>query len=317
MAPSDATASDHRQPTDLVMSEQLDVVDAQVPPADVSTEDLAPIDVATPDVSLDAGCGDVWPSCEARPAAAVSTTLAALWTENPARPSFRWVSGAVVTAVSRGGCVAGSACQIFVQEPGAATTLDEVAHRAIKVFVSSAAAGRFATVRVGDRVDLAAHAWRYDVGGQNELLLQIADSCSLRGCMQRTGSGTVTAVRATLASLASVMAYETTYGPVLVRFEGVSATTDMSSPLDSTTGGLFTTGATPDAGFSGVPISVSPFFLPAGRFTGFSGAQRIRFTSLTGVFGMFIPSTPGPDGGVRRLLQVYPRTVDDLVISTM
>jgi hypothetical protein len=276
---------------------------------DVSTHDAAS-DTSTPD----AGCGTTWPTCDTMPSSATPTTIASLWTANPSRPEFRWVSGAVVTAISRGGCVAGSACQIFVQEPTTATTVAEAAHHAIKVFISAASASRFVSIRLGDQVNIAAYAWRYNVNGQNELLLQVADSCSLRGCMTRTGLGSIVPVTATLDGIGSVMAYENTIGPVLVRLENVSATTDMTTPLTSTTGGLFVAGMAVDGGRSET-VSVSPFFLPDSRFVGFTAAQRIRFTSLVGVFGMFIP-TPTSDGGVSpRYLQIYPRALADL--STM
>ncbi len=286
--------------------------DASAPDAasDASAPDAAS-DVAS-DVTVDAGCGATWPSCDARPSAAMASTIEAVWTMNPSRPTFVWVSGAVVTAISRGGCASGSACQVFVQEPTGATTLADAAHHAIKVFISAASSARFTTIRVGDRVDVAAYAWRYNVSGQNELLLQVADSCSLRGCMARTGDGTLASVPATLSALASVNAYETGIGPVLVRLADVQATTDATTPLTSTTGGLFATGTPFDAGL-GEPVSVSPFFLPDSHFVGYTASQRLRFTSLTGVFGMFMPSGSPGDGGVAKYLQIYPRTTGDLV----
>jgi hypothetical protein len=281
---------------------------------EVSTPDAAPDAPSSDAPSPDAGCGSAWPVCTAMPLGATPATIAALWAANPSRPEFHWVSGVVVTAISRGACVAGSACQIFVQEPTSATRVTEAAHHAIKVFISAASASRFVDIRLGDQLNIAAYAWRYNVNGQNELLLQIADSCSLRGCVARTGMGNVVPVTTTLDALGSVMAYESTIGPVLVRLENVSATTDMTTPLTSTTGGLFVAGTSVDSGRAET-VSVSPFFMPDSRFAGFTAAQRIRFTSLVGVFGMFIP-TPTSDGGVTaRYLQIYPRALADL--STM
>jgi hypothetical protein len=300
--------------------------DVATPPdvaIDLGTDTAASFDAppdlpSTPDVAVDrgpvdAGCGATWPSCDARPAGATASTILELWAADPSTPSFRWVSGVVVTGISRNGCTAGTACQIIVQDPAGGSTLESVAHRAIKVFVSAATASRFVDVRVGDRVDVAASAWRYTVGGQHELLLQVADSCTLRGCMARTGTGTVTPALATLAALGSVNAYESTYGPVLVRLEGVGAATDATTPLTSTTGGMYVLGASFDGGL-GVPVSLSPFFLPGSQFIGYSAGQRLRFTSVVGVFGMFIPSTPLADGGLAKYLEVYPRTTGDLTL---
>jgi hypothetical protein len=301
--------------------------DARAP--DVSAPDVGESDVAQPDVTApgdapgdatpadaapaDAGCGSTWPTCDARPTTAMATTISSLWMADPMRPTFSWVSGVVVTAISRGGCAAGSACQIYVQEPTGATTLTDAARHAIKVFISAASSSRFTSIRVGDRVDVAAWAWRYTISGQNELLLQVADSCSLRGCMTRTGDGVIDPVPATLSALGSVAAYESTVGPVLVRFSDVAATTDPATPLESTTGGLFVPGVPLDGGRAEA-ISVSPFFMPGSRFVGYTASQRLRFTTLTGVFGMFIPSGASSDGGVAKYLQVYPRSTMDLVV---
>ncbi len=319
---SDVSASD--APTSDVKAVDVAQLDAAAP--DVIAPDVTAPDVTAPDVSVDApatpdvaadvgpddaGCGSTWPTCDARPAGATATSISALWTADPMRPTFSWVSGVVVTAISRGACSAGTACQIYVQEPTGATTLADAAHHAIKVFISAASASRFTAIHVGDRVDVAASAWRYNVSGQNELLLQVADSCSLRGCMTRTGDGVIAPVPATLSALGSVTAYESTVGPVLVRFTDVAATTDATTPLQSTTGGLYVPGVALDGGRSEA-ISVSPFFMPGSRFVGYTASQRLRFSSLTGVFGMFIPTSTS-DAGVAKYLQVYPRTVDDLV----
>ena len=315
---SDVTASD---------VQTVDVTSPDVTTPDVTTPDASAPDATAPDVAVDtpvardvatdlgpddAGCGSAWPTCDARPAAAAATSISALWMADPMRPTFSWVSGVVVTAISRGACSAGTACQIYVQEPTGATTLADATHHAIKVFISAASSSRFTTIHVGDRVDIAAWAWRYNISGQNELLLQVADSCSLRGCMTRTGDGVIAPVPATLSALGSVAAYESTVGPVLVRFTDVAATTDATTPLQSTTGGLFVPGMTLDGGRTEA-ISVSPFFMPGSRFVGYTASQRLRFTSLTGVFGMFIPTSTS-DAGVAKYLQVYPRTVDDLVV---
>src|SRR5205807_3549888 len=107
-------------------------------------------------------------------------------------------------------------CNVFLQDPGTYASLAEAAHHAIKIFVSPAAASHFVGIAVGDQVDVAGWAWRYTVGGENEILLQVADA-PLRGCFKKTGTGTIASVDATLVDLGSISAYEDTYGPVLVK----------------------------------------------------------------------------------------------------
>lgn len=280
-------------------------VDTLVAPVDAEDAgDLGVGDAA--DVATDTGL--TWPSCDSKPDGATTSTIAAIWAAEPKPARFTWVSGAVVTAVSYGGCVSDKACQIFVQE-GSATTLAEAAKKAIKVFVSAKAASRFTGIAAGDRVDVAAWAWRYDVGGQNELLLQVNDV--YRGCAKKTGTGTITPVPATLAELGSVAAYETQYGPVLVKVSNVSGKTEASL---SSTFALWPTGGF-DAGTSAI-VSLSPHTLPSGTFTGLATSLRYDFSSVTGVFGMFIPTGGGVDGGApSKYLELYPRSMSEMVIK--
>jgi len=295
------------------------------PLADASVDDSATLDTGAPDTStiedtfvpVDTGSdasdtGDLgvtdappaWPSCDSKPTDAATSTIAQLWVDDPKTPKFTWVSGAIVTGVSYNGCAAERACQIVVQE-GTATTLATAARHAIKLFVSAKAASRFIGIAVGDRLDIAAYAWRYNLGGQRELLLQVNDL--LRGCAKKTGTGTIDAVPATLAELGSVAAYEDTYGPVLVRVADVSGRTDTALTM--------TFGLWPTSGFDAgsMPIvSASPYYLTAGAFTGIAATTRYDFASITGVYGLFVPD-PGDAGAATKYLHIYPRTMSEVV----
>ncbi len=283
---------------------------------DTNVDDtLVGTDTAADTSTTDGGSGDSdapapWPTCDAQPAGTLTTTIDAIWTASATKPAFDWVSGAYVTAVSQGGCSAGKACQIFLADATSYTSLGTAAHHAIKIFVSAAGGTHFTGIAVGDKVDTAGYGWRYNVGGQNEILLEVNDL--LRGCIKKTGTGTVVPVDATLSDLNSVAAYETTYGPVLVKLTGISGT---PTSVSTETFGIYTTGgfdAGTDAGTSSV-VSLSPFFLPGGTFAGlgFTGGTKINFTSIVGVFGVFIPSAA--DAGVpTKYLELYPRTGADI-----
>lgn len=275
---------------------------------DTGSDTFVPTEDASDAAALDAETGPDWPTCDSKPDGTTTSTIPALWATNPTAPVYSWVSGVVVTAVSGGGCAADKACQLFVQQESADTTLAAVAKKAIKVFVSAKAGSRFTGIVPGDKVDVAAHAWRYNVTGQNELLLQVNDA--LRGCIKKTGTGTITPVPATLPDLATAAAYETQYGPVLVTVSNVTGDTD-----DALTKifGLRAT-ASGDAG-APQPVSVSPYCLPGYAFTGMTTLKRYDFNSITGVFGMFIPSTTTDAGTPPKFLVVYPRTMSDLSIQ--
>lgn len=259
--------------------------------------------------AADADSGPTWPSCDSKPTGTTTATIPALWTANPSSPTYSWVSGVIVTAVTGGGCVAGKACDIYVQEQGTETTLAGAAHKAMKVFVSDKASSHFTGIAPGDKVDLAAHAWRYTVGGQNELLLQVNDA--IRGCIKKTGTGSVAAVPATLMDL-SVSAYETN-GPVLITLSNVTADTDAAS-LSKTTNAMFPTTGGFEAG-TFEKTSLSPFCLAGGAFTGMTTSKRYDFTSVTGVFSMYIPGATTDAGLLVKILELCPRTMTDVVIK--
>jgi hypothetical protein len=248
------------------------------------------------------GTGGGWPTCEAKPADVPDKTLHEIWMEDPVSPTQVWVSGAYVTAVSQNGCVADQACQFFVQEAPQFLDLADASQRSLKVFASAPTAVHFVGIAVGDKVDVQAWAWRYNVDGQNELLLQVNQQ--LPGCAKKVGQGAPVPVSATLADL-TIQSYEVDRGPVFVKVDGVSG----KPHLPAETFGLWTTGKidmSPDG-----PTSLSPFFLDGAAFTGLTAEKIHDFTSVTGVFGLFVP----PADPLVKYKEIYPRTMADVVIK--
>ncbi len=246
--------------------------------------------------------GGGWPTCDAKPDNVPEKTIHEIWLEDPAAPTEVWVSGGFVTAVSQGGCVSGAACQFFIQEVPQFVDLADATQRSIKVFASASTASHFVGIAVGDQVDVQAWAWRYNVDGQNELLLQV--NLQLPGCAKKVGDAAPAPVTATLADLL-VTAYEYDRGPLFVKLEGVSG----KPHLPAETFGMWPTGQidmSPDG-----PTSMSPFFLSGAAFTGLTAEKIHDFTSVTGVFGLFVP----PGDPIVKYKEVYVRTMADVVIK--
>lgn len=204
--------------------------------------------------------------------------------------------GVFVTGVTKGGCVAGSACQIFVQQSESFADLAAGSQQAIKMFISGNTATHFVGVKVGDKVDVDAWAWRYNLNGQNELLLQV--NLNLEGCAKPVGTGNPQPVTAELTQL-TLTAYEETVGPLLVKVNGVSG----KPQLPNETFGLWKTGVFVEAGPETI-VSLSPYLLSGGAFTGLPQGTTTKFSSVTGVFGLFSP-TADPSAKYK---EIYPRT---------
>ena len=248
--------------------------------------------------SAGTGGGFMWPTCDAPEPGAVQKTLHQIWLDNPAAPTEVWSPGLFVTGVSKGGCQAGAACQIFVQQKEDLVTLAGATQQSLKMFISANTAFHFLGIKVGDKVDVDAHAWRYNVGGENELLLQV--SLALPGCAKVVGSGNPVPVKASLSDF-TVAAYEDTLGPVLVTVDVVSGTPQMPAQTFAI---LNTKGGFSDAGVATI-TSLSPYFMPGGVFTGYAAmntGSKHDFASVTGVFGIFIPT-----GSMTKYEEIYPR----------
>jgi hypothetical protein len=248
-----------------------------------------------------------WPDCNTQPPNVPTKTIPQIWAANYSTETQVWISGAYVTGVSGGACSAGRACQFFVQDATSYANLSAAAKHGIKVFVSAATASYFTGVRAGDRVDVMGWAWRYDVSGEHELLVQV--NAALPGCFKKVGAGVPTPVAVSDMSPLTVAGYEDTYGPVLVQVSNVSGRPD---PTPTTTFGIWPTGAFPEGSIP--QQSVSPYFLQNGAFTSlYTDGGVMRFTSITGVFGLFVPASDG--GAATKYVEIYPRTMSEIVVQ--
>jgi hypothetical protein len=235
---------------------------------------------------------------------AVQKTIHEIYVDNPAQPTQVWVPGVYVTAVSQGGCVAGTACQIFVQQDLSYSDLTAGSGQAIKLFVSANTATHFTQVQVGQKVDIDAWAWRYNVNQPEELLLQV--NLQNKGCAKVVGSGDAQPLTVGLTQL--MFANYDTVGPLLVKVLTPSGTPQAADQ----TFGLFIKGSFVDAGVDNV-VSLSPYFLSGGTFGAFTAANYGHindFTFVTGVFGVFVPM-----GSMQRYREIYPRTAAEYPVA--
>jgi hypothetical protein len=274
-------------------------------PAEVGPD--APLDALGDGPGPDQDSGNPWPTCDTQPSGVPDMTLPQIWTSNPTAPTEVWITGLFVTAISWGGCSSGNACQVFLQDAETFATFTAGAHHGMKLFISGPAAGHFATLQVGDRVNVYAHAWRYDLNpAQNELLLQVNNA--LRGCAKTVGTGAPTPIEGVELTDLTVDAYENTHGPLLVKVDGVSGKPAAANETFALwkTGGPFV-----EAGIETV-VNASPYFLSGGSFTTLptDGNTIVDFSSITGVFGLFVPSADGGAGA--KYLMLYPRTMTDM-----
>lgn len=278
---------------------------------DDAASEAAPVDAAD-DQTMDAipdHAGDVaepWPTCDTQPANVPTKTIAEIWQDDPSTATAVWTPNVIVTAISKGGCVAGSSCQIFLQTDETYASLTAGAHQAIKLWVSGNTAQYFTGVHVGDRVDVYANAWRYNVNPpQNELLLQV--NLQLRGCAKVVGTANPTPIANVQLSDLTLDAYEYGVGPLLVQVPTVSG----KPTAETETFALWTTGgALFDAAPEGI-VSASPYFLQGGAFSGLpnNGQTVVNFDYIAGVFGLFVPTG---DGSAAKYLEIYPRQMSEM-----
>jgi hypothetical protein len=226
-----------------------------------------------------------------------------VWTDDPAQPTPVWLSGVYVTAISGSACTESSGCQLFVQSAETFPSFAAGAHQAIRVLVFPPAVTDFVPLVVGDRIDLYGPAWRHTSGGQNELFVEI--SSSYPGCAKKVGSGNPTGIPGVTLDDLTLAAYETTHGPLLVTLQAVSG--KVKQPNE--TFALFKSFQIEDGGLANV-TSLSPFFLPNGVFVGWTAGNLVNFTSLTGVFGLFVPS-----GSSIKYEEIYVRSMGDAVVG--
>ncbi len=160
-----------------------------------------------------------------------------------------------VTAISSGGCVAGTACEIIVQQDLTYASLAEGAHHAIREWITSPTAKYFTALQVGDQVNAMAWAYRENEGGESELILHV-DTIE-PGCALTIGTGTPTPITGvTLDDLGSIAAYEQTYGPLLVEVADVTGTPKQPDQTFGL-GNTFYDGGADDAQI----VSLSPYYM--------------------------------------------------------
>jgi hypothetical protein len=290
-----------------------DMPDTYAPATDATPTDTG-TDVAIADTGTDAPPSDagpsVWPDCKTQPPNTTLMTLPEVWqNDDTSTPKGVFVTGVTVTAIGHGACTAGYACQLVVQD-GSYATLVAGAHHAIKVFASATTSKYFTGLTVGDKIDVSGFAWRYTLQNSNELLIEV--NVMLPGCSNKTGTNALTPVTGVTLDDFTVDHYEQTYGPLLVEVANVSG--KYTGPANVTFG-LYPTGVDggfPEAGATDI-VSLSPYFLPNGNFTGLAQGQVTKFTTITGIFDVFY--APPADGGTAatKYLELGPRTSADIV----
>ena len=249
--------------------------------------------------------GATWPTCDTQPSAAPSKTIVQIWADNAATETQVWVPGVFITAISGGACVSGTTCQIFVQQAETYASLAAGAKQGIKLRIASTVANYFASLKVGDKVDVLGYAWRYNLGGANEMAIQI--NSQLPGCAKKVGTGNPVAITGVQLTDLTVAAYEQTHGPLLVQLTTVTGKPALPTEIF----GLWKTGVgIGDAGPESL-VNASPFFLANGAFTGFTSGQPVDFKTLTGVFAVFSPFVEA--GTPPKYTVVYPRVMTEMV----
>lgn len=253
---------------------------------------------STTSTTSNGGAGGQWPDCLEAPDGVDTYRIEDIWDADPSEETPVWVPGVIVTAVSYGACSDGHQCSIFVQQDASYATVAAATHQSIQLTASSAVAGHFSDVAVGDRVDIYAHAVRSTYGGANELILQVNQL--YWGCALTVDSNvTVTPIDGVLVTDLSVQGYEQDYGPLFVRIQDVSGT-----PNDL--GDSFRIGPTGET-WVDPPVALHPYYLSGGQYPSASLtlSELNDFDYVQGVFAVFAPYTdPGP---APKYLQIHPR----------
>jgi hypothetical protein len=259
------------------------------------------------DAAADAPVEAGWPTCDMQPSGVTAKTIKQIWTDNPTSPTQVWVNGVYVTAVSGGGCNAGSSCQIFVQQAETYASFAAGAQQAIKLRISDQVSQHFTGIAVGDQLDVLGNAWRFTLGGVNELVIQV--NAQLQGCAKKVGTGSPTPITGVQLSELTLNAYEQSHGPLLVQVASVSGKPAGPGEIF----GIWATGVGIGDASATELVSVSPFFLSGFQFTGLptDGQTTVDFTSVTGVFGQFVPFDEA--GSPPKYHVLYPRTIGELV----
>ena len=260
---------------------------------------------AAKDSPVDAPKTDVgnftWPDCTSQPNGVPTKAITDLWTANPTTPTQVWLPGVYVTAISKGACVAGVACEFIVQQDLTYGSLEAGAQHAIRAWIGSSASKYFTQLAVGDQVNAMAWAFRESEGGQNELILHVDDVDP--GCALKIGSGTPTPITGVqLTDIGSLAAYEDIYGPLLLQVANVTGTPKQPDQTFGL-GNTFFDGGASDAAI----VSLSPYYMDGGNFVGLEAGVKTKFASVSGVFNEYF----NPDASAVKYLEIGARTQAD------
>jgi len=242
--------------------------------------------------------GLMWPTCNTQPPGSTVATIPAVWAANPAMPTPEWMQGVFVTAVAHGGCAANQSCDIYVQQSESYPNLAAAQKQSIRYAIAPAVSSNFVGIKVGDKVDAYGFASRNTQNGQNELMFLVTPT--LAGCMKVVGSGNPLPTAATLDDL-TITGYETN-GPLFVVLPGISGKPHMPAQ----TFAMWNTATGPTQPLAEV-TDMSPYFLPGDVFTGLTPEMVTHWTTVQGVFGLFVP----PATPVVKYEELYIRSMAD------
>jgi hypothetical protein len=261
-----------------------------------AAKDTNPVDAPKTDAP-----GFTWPDCTSQPQNVPTKAIVDLWSDNPTVPKQVWVPGVYVTAVSKGACAAGVACEFILQQDETYPSLQAGAQHAIRAWISAGAAKYFTQLAVGDQVNAMAWAFRESEGGQNELILHVDDVSP--GCALKIGTGSPTPIAGVqLSDIGSLSAYEDIYGPLLLQVANVTGTPKQPNQTFGL-GNTFFDGGTSDASI----VSLSPYYMNGGVFVGLDAGVKTKFSSVSGVFNEYF----NPDASAVKYLEIGARTPSD------
>lgn len=260
-----------------------------------------------------AGSGGGWPTCDEQPLGSEKTSVSAVWTDNPKDYKPVWLEGLTVTAISFGACNAGTnfQCLVFLQTQPNFKTLTEGKHQGIKLFVSAKASPYFSKLGVGDVVNLYGNAIRYTAFGNNELRVHV--DLEHPGCFKKVGSAEPTPIQGVALDDLTIDNYENEIGPLLVQVDTVKG-----RPLQdpSKTFALFESevdGGSYDAGLELTQV-LTPYYLPGSKFQGLTPDIWTQFSSIAGVYSVFVVSDNGQNLKYRML---GPRIHSEIVVKNL
>jgi len=273
---------------------------------DVTTQDVItqPVDAAK-DAPFDAAKTDappfIWPDCTSQPQGVPTKTIAQIWSDDPTTPTQVWLPGVYVTAISKGACTTGVACELILQQDLTYASLEAGAQHAVRAWITTSTAKYFASLAVGDQVNAMAWAYRESEGGQNELILHV--DLVEPGCALKIGSGTPTPIQGVaLSDIGSIAAYEQIYGPLLMQIANVTGTPKQPDQTFGL-GDTFYDGGASDAEI----VSLSPYYMDGGAFVGLEAGVKTKISSVTGVFNEYF----NPDASATKYLELGARMPSD------